>query len=78
MYAELGVKEMAAHAAPQYVVDERGRTIAVIVPIEEYEALVKPRGCRGVRRRFRSADLVGKLGWSGDAVAAQRQLRNEW
>lgn len=24
------------------------------------------------------SDLVGKLSWQGDAVAAQRQLRDEW
>lgn len=69
---------MATHPQPQYVVDEQGRKVAVIVPIEEYEALVNPRWRRGVRRVFRFADLVGRLKWSGDAVAAQRQLRNEW
>ena len=24
------------------------------------------------------SDLSGKLSWRGDAVATQRQLRNEW
>ncbi|MEJ5312105.1 MAG: hypothetical protein WHX52_20245 [Anaerolineae bacterium] len=28
--------------------------------------------------RYDFSDLVGKLSWRGDAVAMQRQLRDEW
>jgi hypothetical protein len=28
--------------------------------------------------RYDFSDLVGKLSWHGDAVATQRQLRDEW
>ena len=28
--------------------------------------------------KYDFSDLVGKLTWHGDAVAAQRSLRNEW
>ncbi len=28
--------------------------------------------------RYDFTDLVGKLSWRGDAVAIQRQLRDEW
>lgn len=27
---------------------------------------------------YRFSDLCGKLSWQGDAVAAQRSLRDEW
>ena len=29
-------------------------------------------------RRYSFRDLAGKLKWSGDAVAEQRRLRDEW
>lgn len=28
--------------------------------------------------KYSFSDLCGKLSWKGDAVAAQRSLRNEW
>lgn len=30
------------------------------------------------RNNYDFSDLKGKLSWQGDAVAAQRQLRDEW
>lgn len=29
-------------------------------------------------RRYDFSDLCGKLAWKGDALAAQRKLRDEW
>jgi hypothetical protein len=69
---------MTAQAQPRYLVDEHGRRVAVIVPLEEYEALVQAQRRKRARQAFSFADLVGKLEWIGDPLAAQRQLRNEW
>ena len=33
---------------------------------------------RTVRQQYNFDDLVGKLEWNGDAVAIQRNLRDEW
>lgn len=37
---------------------------------------VKAAATQPAERRF--TDLCGKLSWKGDAVAAQRSLRDEW
>jgi len=29
-------------------------------------------------KKYNFSDLVGKLSWKGNAVAIQRELRNEW
>jgi hypothetical protein len=69
---------MTAQAQPRYVVDEQGRRVAVIVPVDEYEALVQGRRRRRPRKAFSFTDLAGKLRWVGDPLAVQRQLRDEW
>jgi hypothetical protein len=38
--------------------------------------VVKAAAAPDVERRF--TDLCGSLSWKGDAVAAQRSLRDEW
>jgi len=30
------------------------------------------------KRKYDFSDLAGKLSWHGDALAIQRELRNEW
>jgi hypothetical protein len=32
----------------------------------------------GKKKKYDFSDLAGKLRWSGDAVAEQRRLRDEW
>lgn len=70
---------MVTQLQRRYVVDDQGRRVAVIVSIDEYEALV-----RGQKREekppqaFSFSDLVGKLEWAGDPLAVQRRLRDEW
>jgi hypothetical protein len=32
----------------------------------------------GGESRYDFSDLVGRLSWDGDAVAVQRELRDEW
>ncbi len=39
---------------------------------------VKRRRSLKTTTNFRFSDLCGKLSWSGDAVAAQRNIRDEW
>ncbi len=69
---------MSAHAQPRYVVDEHGRRVAVIVPVEEYEALMRGRRRDDGTEALSFSDLIGKLEWAGDPLAVQRQLRDEW
>lgn len=63
---------------PRFVVDEHGRRVAVILPIEEYEGLIRPLDRPRRRRCHTFSDLSGKLKWQGDALAAQRVMRDEW
>ncbi len=45
----------------------------------ELAVVIKPMRKRSAKRRkYDFSHLVGKLRWSGDAVAAQREMRNEW
>lgn len=39
---------------------------------KQADHLIVPSG------RYDFSDLIGKLSWRGDAVAIQRQLRDEW
>jgi len=73
----------------QYIVDTTGKQIGVILPIEEYQALVLLQK-RPVRRLHREADtsrelLYGALRHLGGAVAstaeideARRELWSAW
>jgi hypothetical protein len=69
---------MAARSHPRYVVDEHGRRVAVIVPVDEYEALIRGQRSDHSSKAPSFTDLVGKLEWAGDPLAVQRQLRDEW
>jgi hypothetical protein len=63
----------------QYIVDQDGKKVAVIVPIGEYESLVAPRPALAVGRGpYDFQDLVGGLSWRGDPLATQKSLRDEW
>jgi hypothetical protein len=44
--------------------EERDSTIGVLDPVEDV--------------RYDFSDLVGRLSWRGDAIAVQRELRDEW
>lgn len=46
------------------------------LPAGEVELVIVLSKPRQVRYDF--SDLVGKLAWKGDALAAQRALRDEW
>lgn len=48
--------------------------------LDFYQFLLQRRkGSRKVRTEKRSfSDLCGTLSWKGDAVAAQRSIRDEW
>lgn len=49
----------------------KDRTVEVIVlPLDDKEKTPK--------KKYDFSDLVGKLEWTGDAVAEQRTLRDEW
>ena len=76
---------MARRHDERYVVDPDGRRVGVILPLAEYTRLLagrqRPRRKlprRQDRRRYDFSDLAGRLRWQGDAVAAQRALRDEW
>lgn len=43
----------------------------------EVVLVATPAG-NGRQRRYDFSDLAGRLEWSGDAVAEQRRLRDEW
>jgi len=38
----------------------------------------EPDAAEQTRAAYDFSDLVGRLTWTGDAVAEQRKLRNEW
>lgn len=40
--------------------------------------LTRKSAARKAAVSYRFSDLCGTLSWSGDAVAAQRSLRDEW
>jgi hypothetical protein len=74
---------MARRHDERFVVDADGRRVGVILPLEEYERLLARQRTKTARRRggpsgYDFSDLAGRLKWQGDAVAAQRALRNEW
>jgi hypothetical protein len=49
-----------------------GRRVEVVV-------IVNPLGrAHAAGAGYRLCDLSGRLRWSGDAVAAQRRIRDEW
>ncbi len=48
-----------------------GRQVNVILETEEDFAADLPR-------HYDFSDLAGKLSWMGDAVKAQRRIRDEW
>ena len=43
----------------------------ILFPVESAEGTTSPSG-------YDFSDLAGRLKWKGDAVAAQRALRDEW
>ena len=62
----------------QYIVDTTGKQIGVILPIEEYQALVRLQG-RPARRPHREAEtalepLYGALRHLGGAVASTAEI----
>jgi len=46
-------------------------------PVEAVVVVESPLPSRD-DHKYDFTDLAGKLQWSGDAVAAQRKLRDEW
>ena len=40
--------------------------------------IVNPIPEKDMRNNYNFSNLAGKLSWQGDAVATQRNLRNEW
>ncbi|HAZ11145.1 MAG TPA: hypothetical protein DCY86_00015 [Bdellovibrionales bacterium] len=44
--------------------------------LERRKRKIKPGQSSAARHRF--TDLCGQLSWKGDAVAAQRVIRDEW
>lgn len=45
-----------------------------------YQFLLSRRGktSKSKTKKYDLADLCGRLSWNGDAVAAQRSIRDEW
>jgi hypothetical protein len=48
--------------------------------LDFYQFLLERRGKAGkaLTKKYNFADLCGALSWKGDAVAAQRVIRDEW
>jgi hypothetical protein len=49
-----------------------GAEVNVVVVVDPVSSVEKPQ-CK-----YDFSDLVGRLTWQGDAVAMQRNLRDEW
>ena len=64
----------------RYVVDGSGQRVGIILSLDEYERRIRsPRRRRGRGPKTRDlAAVAGRLRWKGDALAAQRALRDEW
>ena len=43
-----------------------------------FQFLLSRRTAEKIAPSYRFSDLCGTLNWKGDAVAAQRSLRDEW
>jgi hypothetical protein len=65
------------------VVDKRGR-LRVDVPTTlepgpvEVALVYSVEDAHARERQYDFSDLAGRLKWSGDAVEAQRRIRDEW
>ncbi len=49
-----------------------GAKVNVVIVVNPVSSVEVPE------RRYDFSDLVGQLAWPGDAVAMQRNLRDEW
>jgi hypothetical protein len=71
---------MSRRDPDRYVVDGSGHRVGVILSLDEYERRIRSprrRRDRGPKTRDLAA-VAGRLKWKGDALAAQRALRDEW
>jgi hypothetical protein len=77
---------VARRGPERYVVDGKGERVDVILTLDEYQRLIQEATAHVSRRRpgkstgrgYNFAGLRGRLRWKGDAVAAQRALRDAW
>jgi hypothetical protein len=61
----------------KYIVNSKGKTTEVVVPIQQWEKMTKKKNRSGFFKNKLSA-YVGKIKLTADPLKYQKAIRNEW